>query len=238
MKKFLSILIVTCIPLLSLSQNTTDTIFAKHVLKTYPLNYFSSGEINLGYEYVIGHKSSIEIIGAWNFKDWVLTPVGFSYYRNPGVKLITLTGFAEDGEYPKLLPCEGGSIRFNYRYYLSSHKPMPLGAFINAQLMYKLTYFSNIYNSHEYGGDSMNITKHAITLKFLLGAQYQVFEKISINLYIGMGIRYQPESATRFYYREYDSSTEETTEYQDNTTMVVYYITPTVHIGISIGYFF
>lgn len=237
MKTFLSIFIVTCIPLLSLSQNTSDTLFAKHVLKTYPLNYIY-GEINLGYEFVIGRKSSVEIIGAWNFKDWVATPSGFSNDSKPRVNLIEPPIMAMGSEYPKLLPSVGGSIRFNYRYYLQSHKPMPLGTYISAQLMYKLTHFSNIYSSHENGGDSMNITKHAITLKFLFGAQYQVFKKISFNYYLGAGFRYQPEKATRFYYKKYNIDTGELTEGKDDTTITVHYFTPTVHMGISIGYFF
>ncbi len=115
---------------------------------------------------------------------------------------------------------------------------MPLGAFMNAQLMYKLTYFSDIYSSREYGTDSMNITKHAITLKFLFGGQYQLFKKISLSYYLGAGVRYQPEKATRFYYCEYNMDTEQSTENKDNTTIIVHYFTPTIHISIGVGYFF
>lgn len=239
MNSLLSVLIIICVPLLSFSQNINDTLFAKQVLKTYPLNYLPyCGEINLGYEFVIGPKSSVEIIGAWNYKDWVVTPSGFSYYRKPGLNQIVPPGIAMGSEYPKLYPSVGGSIRFNYRYYLQSHKPMPLGTYISAQLMYKLTHFSNIYSSHEYGGDSMNITKHAMTLKFLFGAQYQVFKKISFSYFLGAGMRYQPEKATRFYYRVDNIDTGETTESEDNTTITVHYFTPTVHLGVSVGYFF
>lgn len=237
MNSLLSVLIIICVPLLSFSQNINDTLFAKLVLKTYPLNY-AYGEINLGYEYVLGQKSSVEIIGAWNYKDWVVTPSGFSYDRESGLSQIVPPVMSEGSEYPKLLPSVGGSIRFNYKFYLQSHKPMPLGTYISAQLMYKLTHFSNIYSSHEYGGDSMNITKHAMTLKFLFGAQYQVFKKISFSYFLGAGIRYQPEKATRFYYREHNIDTGETIESEDNTTVTVHYFTPTVHLGVSVGYFF
>ncbi|MBC8321040.1 MAG: hypothetical protein H8E34_09985 [Bacteroidetes bacterium] len=45
-----------------MAQHYTDVVFAKRVIKTYPLNYFAGGEINLGYEQVVNNKESFEII--------------------------------------------------------------------------------------------------------------------------------------------------------------------------------
>ncbi len=223
----------------ALGQLIDDSVFAKNAITTYPLNYFSAGEINLGYEHVINNKESYEIILAWNFADW-----SFAYSGSGGNTSSSSTGLLkplqliEEGGAPSLIPSIGGSVRFNYRFYFTDNKPMPLGAYFGPQFMFKHTNFNNLYKCDEYYCDSLNISKNAITLKVLLGYQSRIFKRGLINYYIGAGFRYQAEKATRYYRKRWYDNPNDFTEDTDKITNRLNILTPTFHLGVSVGYFF
>ena len=222
-----------------LGQTVDDSVFAKHVIKTYPLNYFVGGEINLGYEQVVNRKESFEIILAWNFKDWVVIPSG-SKLSNGGSHggVFSPVSLLEEGGQPTIIPSTGGSVRFNYRHYFNKNKPMPLGAYYSPQFMFKHTNFNDLFIDDEYYDDSIKITKNAVTLKFLLGYQNLIFNKLSIDYYIGAGFRYQTQKAIRFYRIRWDEDIGEFTENTDRITYTSSIFIPTFHLGFSVGYFF
>ena len=238
MKKRTFIIILAC--LLNsfgiMAQSISDTMFAKHVIRTYPLNYVAGGEINLGYEQVINRNSSYEIILAWNFRDWVFIPSGAE--RNAGGSSSgMLDPFAYNGV-PSLKPSVGGSIRLNYRHYFTKNKPMPLGAYISPQFMFKHTNFNELYVIDEFCSDSIKISKNAITLKVLLGYQSKVFNRLSINYYFGAGFRYQSQKVIRYYRKSWYHDNNVYVEDTDNVINRIEIFAPTLHLGISIGYFF
>lgn len=240
MKSILCILLFTGLSLMSMSQNNIDTVFAKHIVKIYPLNYFAGREINLAYEYVINNHTSVEIIGAWNFQDWVFVPHFLATGKTTtSVDFFPIFKYLGEGGQLRVEPSIGGSIRLNYRFYFNNRKrPIPLGPFLNAQFMYKQTLFDALYYQCDGHDDSLSLNKQALTCKVLLGYQARMLKKVSLGYYIGLGIRYQIIDATRFYSIRYDDYEHEMIENRDKRTQLSQIVTPTIHLGISIGYYF
>ena len=220
-----------------MAQTNPDSVFVKHIIRTYPLNYFAAGEINLGYEHVINNKESYEIILAWNFRDWVVIPSYITGASNSTAQFLP-SSFLDEGGLPVLIPSLGGSFRFNYRHYFTKNKPMPLGAYYSPQFMFKHTVFNDLYRCYEGYCDSLKITKNAVTLKFLIGYQSRIFKNFSIDYYFGVGFRYQNEKAIRYYCKRWKENPDEFTEDTEKVTKTLNFYTPTIHLGLSIGYFF
>lgn len=222
-----------------MAQSNPDSVFAKHVIRTYPLNYFAGGEINLGYEQVINNKESFEIILAWNFKDWIFVPSGVDLNNGSSRSgVLRPLDLMDEGSFPAFIPSKGGSIRLNYRYYFTKNKPMPLGAYIGPQFMFKHTNFDDKYVADDYHSDSIKIMKNAVTLKFLLGYQSRISNRFSIDYYIGAGFRYQSQKAIRYYRIEWDEEVGDHIVDTERITNTSNLIIPTLHLGISVGCFF
>ncbi len=238
-KKSVFLFLFLCSYIVIYTQNNSDSVFAKNVIKTYPLNYLTGGEINIGYETIIDYNSSFEIIGAYNFKDWIVVPHFSSAKSETKTNYFNFISFLEEGGQPSLVPSKGGSIRLNYRYYFGKkNRPIPLGTFVNTQLMYKHTRFNELFYQCDYHADSINAKKQAVTVKVLLGNQTKIFDKISFSYYFGLGIRYHHVLATSYYSNRYDDEKGELIESWDKKTQRVKTIMPTLHLGISFGYYF
>ncbi len=72
----------------------------------------------------------------------------------------------------------------------------------------------------------------------LVGYQARVFNKISIDYYVGAGFRCQAQKAIRYYRKSWDYDLEVYTEDTDRAVNTMELFTPTIHLGISFGYFF
>lgn len=222
-----------------LAQNKNDSVFAKNVIKTYPLLYLTGGEVNIGYESIINYNTSFEIIAAYNFNDWLVVPHFSSAKSATKTNYFQFLSYLEEGGQPSMESSKGGSVRLNYRYYFGKNKrPIPLGKFINAQLMYKHTRFEDLYYTCDYHSDSIAANKNAITLKVLMGYQTNIIEKISFSYYFGLGIRYHVVAATSYYSTRYNDEKNEWIDSWDKKTQLTKTLMPTLHLGISFGYFF
>ncbi len=230
MKKLTGFLVFIFVCNTVLAQNDSVAFKPVYIVKTNPLNYFTINEINISYERLISGKSGYEISFAWNYTDvYLISNSGL------GPELMFLC------ECRKVLPSKGVSLQLGYRSYFNKKKKAPLGGYFSPQLMLKF----NTATVYGYGFDpeacnrDIKINKNIVGAKALWGHQSNISGKIFIEYYAGVGIsmNFQRENTLRQSSFDYETG-EMTEEYFKKNVTYYYILSPTVHLGLKLGFLF
>jgi hypothetical protein len=225
--KFLFIVFIVFDTLNPRAQEINESKHPKHLIKTYPLDLTFNTEASLAYEAVVTRRTSIEVIIGYNFSDFV--------HYNDGNYPFTLF-FSESPSKPKTFPAQEASINLNYRFYISPDKKAPIGKYISPQEMYKNAYIKNQTNTGDYYFDSLNINKLVYAVRVTIGMLQITSKHLTLDIYTGLGARWINQTEHIFYRKTEDSDVPG--EYiEDNTprTDIMQIISPSIHLGFSLG---
>ena len=201
-----------------------DSINNMFVLKTYPFLYLS--EVNFGLEFISNRKFSHEIIVAYHFSD--------SYIRY--LDGFIIDNFLESESFHSASPKYGVSLRYNLS--LIKRKKANLWRNITFQLMLKRTEFEDLTNVYEYSYENLDVSKTVIGFKFLPSYSKIVGKHFYLNYYVGVGWRFMFYKQEIFHTEYTNPDTGEVTINNNIEISKGVSYTPTLHIGISLGYVF
>jgi len=198
-----------------------DSIKYKNLIKTYPLSFVTSGQYNVSYERIINNKNSFECnIGIYRF-DW-------------------LNEINEEQIIPRKYDGLGYSLQIDYKRYFGKRKKIPNGWYYTPQILYKNIYFKNITREWCNGVDSVNLNKHVIAFKFLIGYQMKLSNHVTLGCFSGIGIRKHIYRFTQYWQIQDVCTKDGYTKIEDKNSQV-YTNTrkfPSLHLGLNVGYLF
>lgn len=144
----------------------------------------------------------------------------------------------------KYLPAQGFSVAIGPKLYVRKHIALS-GHYFTVQYTYK--YYKTVkYNFYDVCGGYREVKQIMSTsgIRFLWGNQIINKKNITFDIFWGFGVRFYNKTTNQYYKLKYESvndcSCNKEIIYEDfeDRKYYHYYISPTLHLGLNIGYTF
>ncbi len=208
----------------TVAQDSIPNSSTKNIFKLYIPNDIVGNEMNLAFEHVFSKSESMEVVLAYHYKE--------HYFMNQGGLIPEI--WWSNCECKETSPAIGGSIRLSYRHYFNKRKNAPFGGYFSPQLMYKYSIATIDYYGEGDYYDKINIRKNAFTLKMIWGHQLPLFKRFTFDYFGGLGFRTIFKRENTIYRDRWGDGNGEDTNIVDH----YFLFSPTLHLGISVGFGF